>query len=59
VEVLLLAVVVLLRLPLAVFAADVAAVVDRTTIVPMEQPLATRRFEHSVNHQSRRRLLLD
>lgn len=49
-------VVVALRLPLAVFDVDVAAVVGRTTIGPMVQPLATRPIEHSGNRQSRHRL---
>lgn len=52
-----LAVVVVPRLPLAVFDAVVVAVVDHTTIAPMVQPLATRPFEHRANHRQRHRLL--
>jgi hypothetical protein len=46
-----LAVVVVPHLPLAVFDAVVAAVVDRTTIAPTVQPPATRPFEHRGNHR--------
>jgi hypothetical protein len=45
------------RLPLVAFDVDVVAVVAHITIAPMVQPLATPHFEHSGNHQSRRRLL--